>query len=93
MTIFVTWQLRVTLDSIHNSCDILYQLIENVLSQRRTQSRSLLGFWGHFVSKIPPLPLGCGHGSGVGWGWVCQHTDGNLAHSTLQTRHTTPTVF
>ena len=24
MTIFVTWQLRVTLDSIHNSCDALY---------------------------------------------------------------------
>ena len=48
---------------------------------------------GHFVSKIPPLPLRCGHGSGVGWGWVCQHTDGKLAHSTLQTRHTTTTVF
>ena len=23
MTIFVTWQLRVTLDSIRNSCDVL----------------------------------------------------------------------
>ena len=24
LTIFVTWQLRVTLDSIHNSCDVLW---------------------------------------------------------------------
>ena len=26
MTIFVTWQLRVTLDSIHNSCNVLVEL-------------------------------------------------------------------
>ena len=25
MTIFVTWQLRVTLDSIHNSCNVFFQ--------------------------------------------------------------------
>ena len=25
MTIFVTWQLRVTLDSIRNSCDVFYR--------------------------------------------------------------------
>ena len=26
MTIFVTWQLIVTLDSIHNSCDVFFKL-------------------------------------------------------------------
>ena len=29
MTIFVTWQLIVTLDSIRNSCDVLIYLIDH----------------------------------------------------------------
>ena len=32
MTIFVTWQLRVTLDSIRNSCDVYYTIISVLYS-------------------------------------------------------------
>ena len=31
MTIFVTWQLRVTLDSIRNSCDVLITIYHQIL--------------------------------------------------------------
>ena len=31
MTIFVAWQLRVTLDSIHNSCDVLFVFVSSLL--------------------------------------------------------------
>ena len=47
MTIFVIWQLSVTLDSIRNSCDVLSDLIYTFPWALLAQSPFLYG-WMHF---------------------------------------------
>ena len=45
LKIFVTWQSRVTLDSIRNSCDVLYNILILPLD------------WKHFMIFSPDLDL------------------------------------
>ena len=47
ISIFVTWQLRVTLDSIRNSCDVLLIVIVNSdeISLTTIQSVLILSAW------------------------------------------------
>ena len=58
LTIFVTWQLRMTLDSIRNSCDVFFQTPGFMNS---VQNTNLLVFWivqsdiEHWYFEILPV--------------------------------------
>ena len=53
MTIIVTWQLRVTLDSIRNSCDVYWLKVANKLLQKST---FIFDFW---LLLVQPDPTTC----------------------------------
>ena len=55
MTIFVTWQLIVTLDSIRNSCDVLYNFRE--FEGEWSPFWESYQFWGKFITFMCPLHL------------------------------------
>ena len=50
MTIFVTWQLRVTLDSIRNSCDVL--LTTSLISVGRIESCDIVAYDQKFCKTL-----------------------------------------
>ena len=52
MTIFVIWQLIVTLDSIRNSCDVFYQVptyLPIFFFQIDCQNRHQIQFWPNYT--------------------------------------------
>ena len=51
MTIIVTWQLGVTVNSLRNSCDVLSQSIQVKLSQARSKSGSADHNTGYWLSQ------------------------------------------
>ena len=55
MTIFVTWQLRVTLDSIRNSCDVLYVLTERI--QNDIKKLRFLQYFRHISAPFPEIQI------------------------------------